>query len=146
MIPVALPEPAYTIVVTSTQRLEWDRIYRMAEMALDPEKLYHWLVKQPARQIVGKPSSAMRCLLATYLLAETGQLWCVSQELFWRFDLVRELAWRLPTWAASLERAELRMGAVFTATEGLGLVRRHLPRMPHALSESDPWRDEGRGA
>ncbi|MBA3822634.1 MAG: hypothetical protein H0X24_01870 [Ktedonobacterales bacterium] len=128
------PQPAYTIAVTSVQRLELARIYHVAELALDPEKLYAWLAKQPATRIVGDPSSALGCLLAAYFLAETGHLWCVSQANFWRFDLAPVLAWRLPTWAATLERAELRLGAPITAAQGSGLVRHVCPQLALALA------------
>ncbi len=128
------PVPAYTIVVTSIQQRELAIIYEAAERALDPAKLYEWLERQPDARIVGEPSSAMGCLLATYLLAMTGQLWCVSQAHFWRFDLARTLAWRLPAWAETLEEAELRLGTPITVTLGRGLVRRAVPHLALSLA------------
>ncbi len=128
------PQPAYTIVVTSTQQRELASIYEAAELALDPAKLYEWLERQPDARIVGEPSSAMGCLLATYLLAATSHLWCVSQAHFWRFDLARALAWRLPSWAETLEGAELRLGTPITVALGRGLVRRAVPHLALALA------------
>ena len=120
-------QPAYSIAVTSTQQRELESIYAVAEQALDPAKLYEWLERQPDARIVGDATSAMGCMLATYLLAATSHLWCVSQAHFWRFDLARALAWRLPAWAVTLEGAEMRLGTPITAALGRSLVRCAVP-------------------
>ncbi|MBA3823992.1 MAG: hypothetical protein H0X24_08855 [Ktedonobacterales bacterium] len=128
------PQRAYTIPVMSIRQRELARIYESAELALDPAKLYEWLERQPDARIVSDGTSAIGCMLATYLLAATSHLWCVSQAHFWRFDLARALAWRLPPWAVTLEGAELRLGTPITLALGRGLVRRAVPNLALALT------------
>lgn len=123
MIASPIPQAAYTVVVSPTKRREFEAIYFDAVLALDRHKMFDWLSYQHTTKIIAEPRSALSCLLATYLLAKTKHLWCVSQERFWRFDLAIEFSWLLPNWAIALEQAELQMDGPLTAADGLYLMR-----------------------